>query len=106
MKTLPEIAKSIAETSGAEGVELATLTRAVSDAFIRKPARLVKTRWYFSVELKTRTVEGYVEFAQDVWRADVFALNGKPLWSTRGIRRRDGHTARMVFDVFVTATGG
>lgn len=64
-----------------------------------------KTRWYFCAYTPNGyPVEGYVEFARmgnGKKRADIYEYGGRTLlWSTTGVRRADGRTAKMAFGVY------
>jgi len=69
-----------------------------------------KVRWYFSGLAGGSTIHGFVEFAKEPngpQRADIYNYSGtKRLWSTLGVRRASGQTAKRAFEVYVSELRG
>lgn len=69
----------------------------------------IKTRWYFSARLPDKTYfEGYVEYHLNNRGKKVVGVydssNGKPVWSSTGVTRTDGRSAKMSFGVYIESS--
>jgi len=63
-----------------------------------------KTRWYFCAYHVGYPIEGFVEFSRThngKKKASVYDYRGTTLlWSTTGVQRMDGRSAKLAFTVY------